>query len=296
MNTTIILLIIAIVSPFIYALINVLDKFVVSHHVRNPLSFAIVAGIVNMFFGLVLALFLNWNGISISSLLFPALVGIGFGIQFFLYYHMLSKEDVSNVIGLIYFYPIIVAILSFSFLNEKLSLVSYIGMALIILGAIMLSVRMNKLKTKIALWMISLLIFTVALNEFFIKIATNHLPALNGLAISLIFLGLAIMLGFFHGKTRRGFARELRNIKWALLIESLTFLATFTVYIAIAGLPVTLVASVAATQPLAVVFLERIFSKYGKKISKDERLLPKLISIGLIVMGIIVMYSQVIFR
>ena len=118
MTTTIFLpLIFAIISPFIWGFMNVLDKFVVSHRVKSPLSFTIVAGIVNLAIGIILALFLNWTNIAVNDLFFPAIAGLIFGSQFFLYYYLLGKEDVSNLIGFVYVYPIIVAILSFLFLN-----------------------------------------------------------------------------------------------------------------------------------------------------------------------------------
>jgi len=166
-------LIFAIISPFIWGFMNVLDKFVISHKVKNSLSFTVVAGIANIAIGILLALFLDWRGISFVDLLSPAIAGSIFGLHFFIYYYALGKEDASNLIGFMYVYPIIVAILSFLFLNEKLSVISYIGICLILLGAVFLSVKAKKIRLKVSLWMIVSLIIIVALYEFFIKVATN---------------------------------------------------------------------------------------------------------------------------
>ncbi|MDD5749448.1 MAG: EamA family transporter [Patescibacteria group bacterium] len=283
-------LIFAIISPFIWGFMNVLDKFVVSHRVKNTLSFTIVAGIVNLAIGIILALFLNWTNIAINDLLFPAIAGLIFGSQFFLYYYMLGKEDVSNVIGFVYVYPIIVAILSFLFLNEKLSLISYFGMSMILLGVIFLSVKAKQIRLKVSLWMIISLIIVVALYEFFIKIATNNLPELNGIAISSICVGLIILPGLFNKKIRLGFPKELKNIKWALLNESLTFLGIFTTYFAMAGLPATIVSSIAATQPFAVLILESIAHKIGIKISVENNFNKNIAPILLIVFGVVLLY------
>ncbi len=291
MTTSIFLpLIFAIISPFIWGFMNVLDKFVVSYRVKNPLSFTIVAGIVNLAIGIILALFLNWSNITLSDLFFPAIAGLIFGSQFFLYYHMLGKEEISNVIGFVYVYPIIVAILSFLFLNEKLSLVSYIGICLILLGVIFLSVKAKKIKLKVSLWMIVSLIIIVALYEFFIKIATNNLPELNGISISSICVGLVILPGLFNKKIRLGFPRELKNIKWALLNESLTFLGILTTYFAMAGLPATIVSSIAATQPFTVLILESLANKIGVKISIENNFSKKIVPILLIVLGVVLLY------
>lgn len=291
MNTTIFLpLIFAIISPFIWGLMNVLDKFVVSHRVKNPLSFTIVAGIVNLAIGIVLALFINWSNITINDLFFPAISGLIFGSTFFIYYYLLRKEDVSDIIGLVYVYPIIVAILSFLFLNERLSLISYLGMALILLGVIFLSIKTKKIKLKVSLWMIFSLIIFVALYEFFIKVATNNLPELNGISISSICVGLIILPGLFSKKIRSGFSKELKNFRWALLNESLTFLGILTTYFAMAGLPATIVSSIAATQPLTVLIFESLAHKVGLKISVKNNFTKKIVPVLLIVLGVVLLY------
>jgi len=270
-------LIFAIISPFIWGFMNVLDKFVISHKVKNSLSFTVVAGIANIAIGILLALFLDWRGISFVDLLSPAIAGSIFGLHFFIYYYALGKEDASNLIGFMYVYPIIVAILSFLFLNEKLSVISYIGICLILLGAVFLSVKAKKIRLKVSLWMIVSLIIIVALYEFFIKVATNNLPVLNGIAISAVCVGFVIILGLFNKNIRLGFPRELKNIKWALLTESLTFLGILTTYFAMAGLPATIVSSLAAIQPFAVLVLEYLAIKIGININLENNFSKKII-------------------
>lgn len=283
-------LILAIISPFIWAIMNLVDKYVVDKKVKNPLSFVIISGFINLFIGLVLAIFSDWSlTIAFSDLIFPALAGIIFGLQYYLYFYVISKEDVSNVIGLVYIYPLFIAILSFFFLNEKLSLYGYMGMFLVILGAVMLSTNVNKLKSKILSLGIFFLIVTTALYEFLFKVTTNNLPELNGLAITQIFIGLSIMLGFFNKKIRIGVIEEIKNFKWILFTEILTFLGVITTFYAMAGLPATIVATIAATQPLAVLLFEKLFHIGGIKLSKDKRIMPKLIPISLIVLGVIIL-------
>ena len=295
-NSIYIPFLIAIFSSFIWSLMNVLDKYIISHKVKNIFSFAIIAGALNLFIGLILALFLNWNNINLIDLLFPVLVGIIAGSQFFVYYLILQKEDISKVIGLIYFYPVIVAFLSFLFLNERLSLISYVGVSLILLGALLLSINKRKLILNISLWMILLLIFMIGLQEFFIKIATDNLSILNGVSITSIFIGLVIMFGLFNKKTRLDLKFELKNIKWACFSEILTFLGIFTVYISMLYLPATIVSSIGAVQPLFVLFLESFLNKRGLLLTLEKFSLKKVMSILLIVLGVFLLYlPEVLF-
>jgi drug/metabolite transporter (DMT)-like permease len=290
-------LIFAVLSPIIFALMNVVDKYIVAHRTKNALGFSALAAIANSIIGIVFALFLNWNGYSFSDFIIPMIVGTLMGTTYFLYFLIIKKEDVSNLTGLVFIYPVLVGFLSFLFLHEVLPLISYLGMILILAGVIMLSVRMKHLKISISLWTIALLVIIVAADEFMIKIFTNTMPELNGIAVNSIFICLPSILGIiFYKKLRVGFISEIKNIRWAFLSELFTFGGIMTLYLAMVGLSATIVSSIAALQPLALLGFERIAQKIFGKMTKDKLILPKLIAIVLIVVGIILIYSTEILN
>jgi drug/metabolite transporter (DMT)-like permease len=271
-------------------MMNVLDKYVISQRVKNILSYAFLAGAVNVLLGAVLAFFLDWSGISLKDMLFPLAAGLLLGSQFYAYFRILSKEDVSNLIGFIYVYPILTAILSYIFLGEVISKSGYLGVGLILIGVLMLSIRLKKVKLSISFWWIMGMIIFVALYEFFIKVATINIPVMNGIAISSIGVGLAMVPVIMIAKVRKGLSTEMKNFKWALMIESFTFSAGFATYFAMNSLPATIVVSIAAIQPLAVLFFERIAGQFVGKMTKDKLILPKLAAITVIVIGVILLY------
>jgi cytochrome c biogenesis protein CcdA len=63
-----------------------------------------------------------------------------------------------------------------------------------------------------------------------------------------------------------------------------------------ANLPATIVSSIGAIQPLTVLFFERLFNKRFGGISRDTVLIKKLVPIILIVIGVILIYSQEIIK
>jgi drug/metabolite transporter (DMT)-like permease len=275
---------------------NVVDKCIISKKVKYPLSFAVVSGSVNLLVGIIVSLFLNWQSIGLKDIAIPAVVGVITGTQFFLYYMMLKKEDVSNVVGLIYLFPIVVAILSFIFLHEVLHLISYVGMLLILSGVLALSVKANKIRLKVGLWVVLCMVMTIAINEFLIKISTSTIPEINGVAINITFMGFTTLAGLFKKDIRKNFPGEIKNVKWAFLSEAITFISISTVYFAMSGLPATIVASVAATQPLAVLFLEKIANKIGIKISAGSSFKRKLAAVCLIGLGVVLIYAPKILE
>jgi uncharacterized membrane protein len=283
-------LLFAFLAPVFWALMNVLDKFVISEKVQNALSFAAVAGIVNILYGFILALTLNWSNIRYEAMLSPVLTGSLLGFQFYVYFIILKHEDVSHFIGLMFVYPAIVALLSFLFLQEKISAAGYAGMAIIVIGAMLLSLRVKRVNLGKSTWMIVIATFLSAGYEFFAKVATKNIPELNGISISCMALGFAVLPVLFHKQTRNAFPLEFRKVKWALLSEALTFLAVFSIYFAMQGLKATFVSSISAIQPVAVIVFERVVHKKYGRITQDIELLPKLGAILLIVIGIGVLY------
>jgi len=290
-------LIFAVLSPILYAIMNIIDKYAVSHRIKKPLGFSAVAALTNTFFGIILAWFLNWQGYTLANFAIPIIVGILMGISYLMYFLIIKGEDISNFVGLQYTYPILVAILSFIFLNEILPWISYMGMMFVLTGAVIISVRMNKIKIKISLWMVFFAIVILAVNEFLIKVYTNTMPELNGIAISTIFIGLPSLLCLlFNKKIRISFASELKNVKWALLTEFFAVLGLFALFFAMTGLPATVVASIATIQPLFVIWFEKIGQKLFGKMTRDNLIKPKLIGIILIVIGIILLYVPEIMK
>lgn len=280
----------AILGPFVEAMANILDKYVISHRVRRPSSFAVVGGVVNLVFGLSLMAFLDWGAVSsFGDILFPIIAGIIFGSQYLIYYHLLGEEDVSNVIGMIYVYPIIVAILSFLFLGERFPWITYAGIVLVLIGGVLLSTNISSLKRGFMVWLMALMVLLVALHEFFIKVATNNLPALNGLAVGLIAIGLTLCLGMLHRPTREGVGDEWCNLKWAVFGEILGLAGLAAIYLAMAGLPATIVSTIGAIQPLILLFLEKGIHATGVNLCRDVRLLNRLVPISLMVLGIVLM-------
>ncbi len=285
-------LIYAMLSPLIGSIVNTLDKFIVSKKVKTPASFTVIAGIVNLILGIILALFLDCGGYSFSNYIYAIIAGTIMGAEYYMYYSALRKEDVSSVMGFIYFYPVVVSILSFLFLGEVLSWISYVGMALVLTGVMLLVIRIERNHSKIKVPMVLTMIAVVSLITFFAKLSTDILPEFHGAAIYSICVGLTVMLGLFNRKVRKGITYEMRNYKWSIMVESLTFSGAVIIFFALAKLPATVVSVIAASQPLMVLFIEIAAVKFGLIKSRDHKILPKLLSIILIVAGIILLYSQ----
>jgi uncharacterized membrane protein len=284
-------LLFAILSPIIWALAYIYDKYVLVHRERNPLRYGTLIGIANVAFAAGLALFLDWSGVSLGDFLFPILAGALLAADTFLYLIIMQKEDVAEMVGLMYTYPLLVALLSFLFLGERISLFGYIGVLLILLGAVLLSVRVRRVRLRVGAWLIVANIILVALTEFFAKVSTSGLSAWQGFAVNNIAFGAVLIAALMLPSVRQGFSREFRrNIGFAFIGEIFTVGAVLTMYLAMAEMPATIVSALQALQAFAIIIFERIASHFFGGMEKDHLLLPKLTAIVIIVIGVLVLY------
>jgi len=284
-----IFLIIAIFVPFMFGFMNVFDKYIISHRIKNLIGYTAVTGIANVSLGILLASFLGWRGVSLMNLIFPILAGVFAGMGYYFYFFIMNKSDASHVVGFAYLFPIVVALLSYFFLEERLSALSYLAVGLIMLGAILLSIRIKKIKSGAIFLPIFIYILFMGAYEFFIKISTFNVSFMQGLSVTIIATGATVLIGLLDRDTRAGFVKEFKNIKWAFIAEGFTVLAVFALYFAMSGMPATVVSSIAAIQPLTVILFERIAQKYVGKMTRDIKVLPKLGAILLIVAGVLLL-------
>jgi len=279
----------AFLAALFYTLMNLFDKFVMMHRANSAKGFAIVAGMVLLLFGVILALFISTLGAP-AQYIFPVIAGILLGIQFFVYYDVIEKVDVSHGVGLVYTYPVLLAGLSYLFIGETLSWIGYLGIAIIVLGAVLLSIRMQSFKLDRHAWPLAFMIVLIALYELALKLSAESLPVVNGVAATMVAAGITIMSALVVKANRDAFRADLKNIRWAFLTELLSISCLGSIYLAMTKLPATIVAGVGAMEPMLLVFFEyAIQDKVGKMV-KDTALLPKLGAITLIVVGVVLLY------
>jgi drug/metabolite transporter (DMT)-like permease len=292
----IISLIFVIICPFAYAFVNIFDKYVVSYRVKKPLGMSAISSIPLFLVGMIMILLADWSNIAINSLLIPVIGGIFVGMQYYSYFFLIKHEDASNLSGIVYFYPVIVALLSFFILEERLGPISYFGLMLIIFGVVKLSYQTSASKSFMGFLIIAVNILLLALFEFSAKLTTTQLPIMNGLGIITLVASFVIFAALIFKRVRTDFFFELKNLKWGFASEFFTLIATLTLFLALKNLSATVVSAIASIQPMVVLFYEKIAEKRLKKISHHNGIKTKIFYILSIVLGVMFMYLQEIFK
>ena len=186
-------------------------------------------------------------------------------------------------------YPLIVIGLSYIFLHEIISWYGYIGIGIMIIGTILISLRLKKISFKAKAGYILAMIVLIGVEEFIMKVAVNNINVWNAFVITSLVEGILAFFLIFKNDTRKYLSRELKISHWIVIGEIFTFLAISMVYLAMSGLPASVVSGIATVQVLFAVLLERLVDQFIGKISRDNYLLPKLVPMILIFIGLVLL-------
>lgn len=285
----------SLLSAFMMAVVNMIDKFVLTQWVRKPVVPLLILGLV----GLVPALgvfFIQGFSLPGFGLLLPSfLAGASFVLMSFLYFSAAQADDISRVVPLFYLSPLFVSVLAAVFLGEVFSGKKYAGVVLIVVGAVLINVRKNspffrmpgKGFRQMILAALFLAAYTVATkkalsrSDFWSVFAWTRLSMLAVLA----------PVFFKEGHNLRAAVRE-RGLKVAGLLtlnETLAMASTLCLTVALSSGFATLVTTLSSIQPFFVLIFAVFMSLFFPKILQEELgrsvLALKFVSILLMFLG-----------
>lgn len=301
---------IALVAPVLWAVVNHLDKYVLSRYQEERgVGAILIFSALSSFFILPIILVFKYQFIfNISGLDLLILIITGFlgASAFFLYLKAMNIEEASVVIPLFQIDPLFGYLLSFIFLKESLN-VEQLGYAFMILaGIILVSFEIdleNKIKfKKKAVLLVTGASFMFALNSVLFKkiaLADDFWVSVFWEYVGLTLFGILVFI--FSKKFRNSFVEMIDTPRSKIL--TLNF-ASEVLYItgglannfAVLVAPVALVFVVNSYQPL-FVFISGILLKllYPRIISEKitrKHLVHKFIAIIIISIGSILLYAS----
>ena len=262
--------ILVLISAFIYSLVNIIDKVAISKEFKDPILATFIYGVIALISFGSIGFFVD-VGVSYLVLILSLLTGVLSCGGVYLYYYILKKVEVSSFMPLLSVSPIFVLILAFIFLGERLSAMNYIGIAVLIGGAIMIS--LNEHKLKLGFNKLFLLTFGVilifAVGAVLIKFLTFSASVWQilfwgGIGSGIITLPLIL---FPHPHIRK---RAKKGVEHLILSNFLTVVGAAFVFFAISLGPVSLVSALGRVKLLFVLFEASLLSIFYPKILKEK--------------------------
>jgi len=114
----------SVVGALGFAAANIADKYIVNKHTHQPLVVASISGLVSLFFGAFITLFVG-DDVSIYQILSLLFIGALNQFAAILYFFALAREEVSRVVPIFYTSPLITLILALFLFGEKVTAKSF---------------------------------------------------------------------------------------------------------------------------------------------------------------------------
>jgi drug/metabolite transporter (DMT)-like permease len=286
----------ALLAPALWAVMNIADKWILSNYFKGAFSYQVFTVLTDI---LIIPILFVLAPISFDPALFvPAMVlGIISGFSFVIYNKAMIVEEASRVISLMYMTPLFILPMAIVFLGEVLSPIKYVGIALLVVSAVLISYRKVFGKHRfLSLGMILILIWGVIWAGY--QVATKWmLGSLDVWSFTLWTLtGTLIsgMLMMLIPNVRKEFVSDIKRSKavvYAIRIamSMLYVVAMLSFYFAISAAPISIVGAIPSVQPAFVLLYVLLFSAFLPKIIREENtrntIILKALAVVLIFIG-----------
>jgi transporter family protein len=285
----------AALAAAILAAVNVADKHVVTRLTKSVAFMLSIDALVGLAFALAILLFRGFDPLSSVNVFLGLLAGAFFVIHAWYYFEALKAEEVSRVIPILYLDTLFIAAFAFLFLGETLKPVRYLGAALLVAGAIVLSIHSLKEMrfVKAKKYLLASLLFSAA-YVVTMKYLLYFADALTVFSYTRFGAVLAMMVvAAFVGRTtlsREASAAGTRTTKIVTALAVASMASFLLITIAAETGPITAVSAILSTQALFVlVFAVLVGMTYPKALDEELKrttLMQKVLGTLLILIGV----------
>lgn len=264
----------SIIAALCWAIVNIIDKYILTKWIRQPFIPVIVLGVIGLIAAIAVYFIYGLSPLSYFHILLALLAGGAFILMAVFYFKALKLEEASRVIPLLFLSSLFISIFSAFFLGEIFTPLKYLGIILLVGGAILISSKqISKIAVGKPFWLMIISVLALSANRLLAKYLLNFADywtifawirigaVLALLPIIYIYLPDLIRVAKkYRGKVIGVMAgNEIVNLGGGLLM-----------IIAISSGYITLVNSLTAVQPFFVLLLAVIVSTFYPSILKEE--------------------------
>jgi uncharacterized membrane protein len=281
----------------IWSITSISDKFVLDKLIKEPLVPTTIYAGLGIIFTIVIVLFQGINHISSVNIVLAIISGGFYLLMAIYYFKAVCVEEISRVNPLFYLSNVLITIFATIFLGEVLSISKYAAIIMLIIGAILISVKELK-SPRLDLgtfYMILAAIFTAA-NMLINKIVLNTTDFWTVFAWNRVgsFLFMIPIFYIYRKQIKLAFKKMSKKAYVIVNInEVLNLSGVILITLAISLGFVSVVTGISAIQPLFIFILTIILSVFFPRFIKENIskhiLAQKLTAIILIVAGAILL-------
>ena len=286
----------ALLAPFLFAVVNLIDDNMLRFVYKGPHLATALTGLFGAL-PLVSLLFLDTKPTPSNLLVLMVLAGFLTTIYYFFYFRSLELESPSIVISMLSLVPATVPILSYFFLDERLTSIQIVGFLLVLLASLGLALTEVKKftfsKALIPVLVVVLILDIVSILTKYVYSQADFYTAYMYFAAGMGLGGIYFPLIMYYEKTEHDFSvlktKLHKTIPLLIFVELLGILSEFILNLAISRGPVSLVKAIEGSQPLFVLAIALILYPFYPKFfreAEESKSLKKFILMGIVVAGL----------
>ena len=292
----------ALISTMILGVVVTLDSHIICRRVPSLWSYLLLCSFCQLLAGSLLFYFIPLpKGTSLEIILLGLLPGTIRGIGLTLMTYVMQREQISQIIPVVFSYPIFVAIIAIPLLGETLNFLQWLAIFIVVAGAVMISAKKSPTGSTRVLGKTFLLLFGVSIFLSIADTTTKYVLSYFSPWNMLAFSTLSMFIVFFTVSIRPKYLREVSTI-WQrhsnipLIILNQTLAPTGMAFLlwAMQNGPISLVSTINGSRPIFVaiyaIILNRIAPGFLLQSAGGGLLLLRLIATVMIVTGISIIY------
>jgi len=267
-------IIFSILAALIWAIVNTIDKFVLTKWVKKPIIPVMILGIVGLTMSFIIFVVRGFSDLSLGLIIFTLIGGCFYFLGNLFYFQAIKRGEISRVVPLYHLTPLFVLIFAASFLGEIFTFTKYLGIVLLIIGSILIS-KNNLLKIKFskAFWFMMLSVLTFTVYIMITKYVLNFTDFWTVFAYNKIGgIFILIPIFYFNFKDLKETVKRHGKKVIGVITFSETLSATGALFYTIAASVgfITLVEVLTSLQSLFLFFIVTGISIFYPNILKEE--------------------------
>ena len=289
-------LILSILASILWALGTIIDKYILTKHMQDPISYQLLYVATESPILLLLLIFTDVS-FAFPWLALGIVAGLSHYLGLLLYFKAMMIEEASRVISLFYIGPIFTLILAAILLKENLTSPMYAGVLLLVLGAISISYKRVEGKGTVispALGLLLLCSFTLSIYEILTKYVLGSFDLTSYLFWEFAGFLIAAFLTSSHPRIRHNFLKSVKGMSRPVLfwrcVNTYMSLTALILYFAAMSIGLaSLVSGATSFEPFFVLVFALLFSFFLPQVLKEDigrrALVMKALAVTLIVAG-----------
>ena len=281
-------------AGFVWSVVNVVDKLVISKYLRDPIFVIVIFCLISLIAGVITVPFLT-DSIGGWDLVWLSIGSLTYTLGNLAYFFALVKEEASRVVPLFSMSTVFIVIISGLFLGEIFNFQTYLGILVIIIGSIVLTSRKKIIESfqSPALWLMALaslgFAITYAINKYLL-FSYSFWEVFGWQRLTIGFLTPIFILFFYHNIKSTLLEVKKRFIALSFFAETGNIFAAWLFLIATSLWYISLVETVVSVHYVFIFFWALIISRFRPSLFAEEInkqvVWQKVFSIFLIIIGV----------